>query len=337
MAEVSAGHQRTAREVMAATRPMAEDDPAKSWWYVATTLTIMTGLLGIAAVAPWWPVRLVASVFGALVMVRMFILYHDYMHGSILRRSLLARVILLSYGYLVLVPARSWRFSHNFHHAHPGIPSDASAGSFPMLTTDMWREASWLKRARYRFSRHPIIILCAYITVFAYSLTIEAFLENPRKNWDSLLALAMHGALLSGVWWFGGFEMAFFAVILPMIVASMIGAYLFYVQHNFVGMRIVPGEEWSNYQASLDSCSFLRVGPIMRWFTGDIGYHHVHHLNAAIPFYRLEETMAAVPELQHPVETSLTLKDILACLRLKLWDTRSGKMLTYAQARQLAT
>jgi omega-6 fatty acid desaturase (delta-12 desaturase) len=118
-------------------------------------------------------------------------------------------------------------------------------------------------------------------------------------------------------------------------VASAAGAYLFYAQHNFVGMRILPAGEWSYYGAALASSSYLRTGALARWLTANIGYHHVHHLNPHVPSYRLPAAMAAIPELQHPATTTLRPRDILECLRLKLWDPEAGRMVGFGELERL--
>jgi omega-6 fatty acid desaturase (delta-12 desaturase) len=110
------------------------------------------------------------------------------------------------------------------------------------------------------------------------------------------------------------------------MLGSAIGAYLFFAQHNFPGVRLQTGRGWSYVDSALHSSSYIVMGPLMRWFTGNIGYHHVHHHNAKIPFYRLPEAMAALEELQSPVQTTLGMGDILACLRLKLWDTETRQL-----------
>ena len=116
--------------------------------------------------------------------------------------------------------------------------------------------------------------------------------------------------LVALLWLFAGFDVAMFSMVLPFAVAAAMGAYLFYAQHTYEGLRILPTEEWTYFQGALESSSYMKLGPIMKWFTGNIGYHHVHHLNPHILFYRLPGAMAAIPELQHPVVTSLGPRDI---------------------------
>lgn len=326
---------RANRELMLATEPFASESVVKSWWYVASTFTLMIAALVIAAMAPWWPVRLVFSLIGALLMVRAFITYHDYMHGAILRNSRLASWLFRLYAGFALTPPRSWRKSHNYHHGHVGKISEASLGAFPIITTEMWHDYSPLQRLSYRFQRHPLIVVFGYITIFAFSICLLPLVKNPRQHWDSGLALLAHLVLISVLWMFGGFDMAFFAVILPMFVASALGSYLFFAQHSFKRMHIITEEAWTFYRAALESSSYMRLNRIMQWFTGNIGYHHIHHLNLRIPFYRLPETMAAIPELQSPITTSLMPKDIVECFQASLWDQESHRMVSYREAGKL--
>jgi omega-6 fatty acid desaturase (delta-12 desaturase) len=332
MSDAKNGCPRTGKDLVRATRPFAKDSPTKSWWYLGVTLVVLGGLLTVAALASWWPLRAVAAVLAGLVIVRGFILYHDFMHGAILRESRLAKGVFHCWGVLMLTPPRSWRQSHNYHHGHVGKVADSEIGSFPLLTTDAWRKASRFQRLHYRISRHPLTIVCSYLTVFLCSICLQPLLKSPREHWDSAVALVMHVGLIGVLWWWAGFWVLFFAFLLPLWIAAAMGGYLFYSQHNFERMRILPPEQWSYHRAALESSSYLRLGPVMRWFTGNIGYHHVHHLNPTIPFYRLPEAMAAIPELQQPVVTTLRPGDVLASLRLKLWDPERQKMVGYRQA-----
>ncbi len=333
---------RTGKELHAATRPFAAEYRIKSWWCVGSTFIALGFALILAAISPWWPVRLGASLICGLLLVRAFILYHDFLHGSLLRGSGLAKALFYSYGMVALTPPRTWRHSHNFHHANvvKPIPADdgefslltSDLGSFPLMTTDMWQRASTWQRLRYRIARHPLTMLTAYVTVFFGGMCLTPLLQNPLKNWESLISLIVHGGILTALWVFAGLPVLFFAFLLPLTIAGACGAYLFYAQHDYDGLHIVPAEEWDHFRGSLESSSYLKLGPIMRWFTGNIGYHHVHHLNSLIPFYRLPEAMAAIPELQQPVVTTLRPRDIIACLRLNLWDPRRQQLVSYREA-----
>ena len=326
---------RIGRELIKATAPFAKEDIASSWWHVGSTFSLLLVTLTAAGIAPWWPLRLLLSVLGALIMVRAFITYHDYMHGSILRGSPVAWLLFRVYAAFALTPPRSWKESHNYHHGHVGRISHASVGAFPVITTKMWRDASVAERASYRLQRHPLVVLSGYITIFAINICLLPLLRNPLKYWDSALVLLAHGTLISLLWIIGGFDLAFFSVLLPMTIASALGSYLFFAQHSFKRMQIISPESWTFYRAALESSSYMRLNKLMQWFTGNIGFHHIHHLNVRIPFYRLPEAMAAIPELQSPITTSLAPRDIVECFKACLWDEERQRMVSYREARNL--
>lgn len=321
--------ERADRELHQATRPFARQSSAWSWWYVGSTFALLGCALAGAILAPWWPLRLAASIAGALLLVRAFILYHDFMHGSILPGSRLGRALFYSYASVNLTPPRSWRDSHNFHHANVGRIAGSNVGAFPLMTTEMWRDASRSERLRYRVIRHPATIVCAYLTIFFFSVTLLPLLRRPSRYWDSAVSLLAHGTAVAALWFLAGFDALLFGLLLPMVTAAAMGGYLFYAQHSFPGMRILSDAEWTPYRAALVSSSYLRLGRVLRWFTGNIGFHHVHHLNSLIPFYRLPRAMAAIPELQSPTVTTLKPRDVIACFGANLWDDASGRMVNY--------
>ncbi len=324
---------RIGKELLAATNPFAVESVPRSWREVGTTFVLLIAALTGAGLVPWWPLRTALSVLGALLIVRTFITYHDYMHGAILRESRLASWIFHVYAAFGLTPARSWKKSHNYHHGHIGQISTVSNGAFPLVTARMWRTASPAYRARYRIERHPLTVLAGYVTVFFLNICLLPLLSDPRRHWDSAVSLLAHGGLIAVLWTFGGFDAAFFVVLLPMCIAAALGSYLFFAQHSFKRMIILAPEVWTFYRAALASSSYLRLNKIMQWFTGNIGYHHIHHLNVRIPFYRLPEAMAAIPELQSPVTTSLAPREIADCFRASLWDEDRQRMVSYSEAQ----
>jgi omega-6 fatty acid desaturase (delta-12 desaturase) len=142
--------------------------------------------------------------------------------------------------------------------------------------------------------------------------------------------------LITALWTLGGLDVAFFVILLPMTIASALGSYLFFAQHSFKHMQILPSETWTYDRAATESSSYMRLNRVMRWFTGNIGFHHVHHLNVRIPFYRLSEAMDAIPELQSPATTSLAPRDIAECFRSCLWDQDRQRMVSYRDAKRSA-
>ncbi len=341
MATASKPTERRGKELYEVTRPLAKESRLSSWWYTISTFVVLGAFLAGAAFTPWWPIRLLLGSIGGLVLVRVFVLYHDFMHGAILRHSRLGKTVYYTFGLVALTPPRYWRYSHNYHHAHVSKPIPvregefslltADVGAMPMMTTAMWRQATFGQRLWYRVCRHPVIILSALVTVFFFSICLVPTLKNPRKFWDGALALLVHFAMVAIVWYLFGFSTVFFAILVPGVVAAALGAYLFFAQHNFEDMQILSARQWSHFDASLDSSSYMKLGPIGNWLTGNIGYHHVHHLNALIPFYRLPEAMNTIPELRHPLTTTLHPRDVLKCLSLSLWDEQLQRLVTFRQ------
>ncbi len=303
----------------------AQEQRGRSWWKLSSTLAIVLLLAAIVVVAPTWLLRLPASIVLGLVLVRLFIIYHDYQHGTILKGSPTAAALMHCYGLLVLNPPSIWKRSHDHHHRNVGKLYGSSIGSYPLMTKAAWDKASRMERLRYTVQRHPVTIALGYVTIFLYGMCLRSFLVDYRKHYDSGLAIAAHAALITLLAIFAPMLMLFL-VIVPMTVAGGMGAYLFYAQHNFPKAQVMVGQDWTYLGAALRSSSYIRMGPIMRWFTGNIGYHHVHHVNAKIPFYRLPEAMAGISELQTPGATSLSPREVWKCLRLRLWDTQLGCM-----------
>lgn len=328
--------KRADRQLMIDSRMFASEHVGRSWWHLVTTVLILLAFGAVAWQAPMTWVRVLASLLVGLTLVRTFILYHDFQHRAILKDSKLAGALLGAYGYLMLTPPSVWRRSHDHHHRNNSKMFGASIGSFPIMTKQNYQTASSLERFEYRLARSPWVIVFGYWVVFLFGMCVRPLLLDARKHWDAPVALAVHFGFILVCWWTAGWQTTFLAFILPAWIATSVGAYLFYVQHNFPGAKIRSGAEWSYSDAALNSSSFLEMGPVMHWMTGNIGYHHVHHLNAKIPFYRLPEAMAKLSGLQSPIRTSLRIRDIIGCLRLKLWDASLDRFVTFSDAKSRA-
>jgi omega-6 fatty acid desaturase (delta-12 desaturase) len=231
-------------------------------------------------------------------------------------------------------PPSVWKRSHDHHHRHNSRDFSPNIGSFPLMTVADYAAASFAGRLAYCVSRHPLTLALGYFTVFAGKMSLLPFLRNPRRHFDAGLALAAH----AGFAWlvFADFDSLLLGWIVPFAIGSAAGSYLFYAQHNFPGVRLQTAGQWNYVFSALHSSSYLAMGPVLSWFAGNIGYHHVHHLNARIPFYRLPEAMAAIEELQSPATTTLALRDIAACLSLKLWDPDRECLVGWPKAARAA-
>src|SRR5271154_2425260 len=317
---------RTGKELILATKPFAEDFTARSWWCI-----LSTAFLWVAAIAgTLWGFHLagkgVCSILSGLLLLRLFVIYHDQQHHAILPRSRLAERLMRVVGILTLSPSSIWRSSHNHHHNHNSKLRGSHIGSFPIMTKDQYLKSPTSTRLKYLYMRHPLTILGGYFIVFLYGMCINPFFNDPKKHFDCLIALLIHIAIGVSLAVFWGWQGLLLTQTIPHLIASAIGAYLFYAQHNFPGVSFNDKAGWTYEKAALESSSFMKTNPIMMWFTANIGYHHIHHLNARVPFYRLPEVLKKIPELAKPKTTSLNPLEIFRCLRLKVWDVDAQQM-----------
>lgn len=325
---------RTGKDLILATKPFAREIRSKSWYYALSTLVLLVLALCGTVWLPWLALRLVSSVVAGLLVVRMFIIYHDHQHHSILNRSHLANALMTLFGLYILSPSSIWKRSHDHHHKHNSKLFSASIGSYPIATKKKFLAMSGKERFAYLAIRHPLTIFMGYISMFLLGMCLASFLSNPRKHIDSLIALVLHAAATVASVYFLGWTGWVLLMLLPYSIACGLGAYLFYAQHNFPGVTFSDNQDWTYERAALESSSYMKMNPVMAWFTGYIGYHHIHHLNARIPFYRLAETMESFPELQQCKVTTLKLSDIRACLRLKIWDPEKNRMISLKELKK---
>ncbi|MDB4932219.1 MAG: Fatty acid desaturase [Myxococcaceae bacterium] len=328
---------REGKVLIDASRPFAVESPARSTWVVASTLSVWATSFVLATALPLpWYARLPFTVLTALTAVRSFILFHDVMHTAMCRGNALwakvCRAAVTAFSFWMLTPPRIWKESHNYHHAHTAKLVGSHIGSYMMLTPAMYAKATPTQQRMYRLLRSPLNVGFGYLTVFLWGMCAGPFLKAKKKHWDSAVAFALHFALIALTVRFFGVSAALTGIVGSVALACALGAYLFYAQHNFPDVHVQPRESWSYTRAALESSSFMEMSPVMHWFTGNIGYHHVHHLNSQIPFYRLPEAMAGIPELQNPGRTSLRPKDIKAAFAQKLWDPTKGRMVSYDEA-----
>lgn len=324
---------RTGKELILATKAFAHEDRKKSWFYLLSTFLLAGVTLCLIVFLPFVWMRVAASIFYGLLLVRLFVIYHDFQHHSILLRSRPAEWIMTLFGIYILAPKSIWKRSHDYHHKHNSKLFSASIGSYPIATKQKYAQMTRKERIGYLMIRHPLTILCAYGTMFIYGMCVSSFMSAPKKHTDSLLAVLLHAGISIFVGFMWGWELWLLLFFIPFFIACALGAYLFYAQHNFPGVLFAANKDWAYEKAALESSSYMIMGPFMRWVTGNIGYHHIHHLNARIPFYRLPEAMSAIPELQQAKTTSLSPAAIWSCLRLKIWDADQKRMIGLREFR----
>jgi omega-6 fatty acid desaturase (delta-12 desaturase) len=275
----------------------------------------------------YWIVLLLA-VPASLFMVRLFILFHDCTHGSFFSSKKANMIFGNISGIITFTPYEKWRASHWRHHATVANLDRRGSGDYWTMTKDEYLGAPKWKRMVYRFARNPIVTFILgpiFIFLIAQRLPIRYETKSERNN-----IYITNIVILALVLIFGftvGFR-TFFLIQLPItFFGGMLGLWLFYVQHNFEGVYWSRQEDWSRLRAAFEGSSYYKLPKILQWFTGSIGFHHIHHVRPLIPNYRLEEcyrSEAAFQEIK-----PLSVLNSLKSLRLHLWDETNRKLIGF--------
>ncbi|MDZ4714225.1 MAG: fatty acid desaturase [Cytophagales bacterium] len=328
---------RTEKELLLASKQFIGDSKSRSWYEIIITLVLIGGLLAACFIQqiPFFA-RLGGSIVCGLLYVRLFVIYHDYRHRAILNNSLPANILMKAIGVYLLAPETIWMRSHEHHHNNNSKLTMSGIGSYPTITKTRFLSLTKAQRRLYLINRHPLTIIFGYFTLFIYWLNLKSFIQSPAKHVDSFLALVLHVAVGAVIWYFFGFMVYALSWFLPIFIMSGLGSYLFYCQHNFPDAKFRENHDWTYANAALSSTSYMVMSPVMSWFTANIGYHHVHHINSRIPFYRLKEAMNSMPELDSVKTTSWNIVDVWKCFRLKLWDEEADRMITLRQMRRMS-
>ncbi|NOT76354.1 MAG: fatty acid desaturase [Cyclobacteriaceae bacterium] len=323
---------RTGKELIAASKEFACENRLRSWAEVLFTI-VLAGVFLVATALTFIPSwgHIIMSIAAGLTYMRIFVIYHDYQHRAILQRSQVAEWLMKLVGIYMLAPETIWKRTHEHHHNNNSKLTISGIGSYPTVSKERFKSLTKSERRIYLINRHPLTILLGYFTLFTYWLNLKSFVQSPSKHMDSLASLLLHWGMGFATYYYLGFEAFILVWWLPFFIAFSMGSYLFYSQHNFPGAKFRENKDWSYDNAALASTSFMKMNPIMHWFTADIAYHHVHHLNSRIPFYRLREAMKSMPELKNVAKTSLSPVDMWKCFRLKVWDPEKEEMITLRQ------
>lgn len=324
------------KDLILATKPYASENRAKSWLYAGSTFALLALSLFGTWFSNYFLLKLFCSVAAGLLSSRMFVIYHDYLHHAILNKSFLAKIIMTIFGIYTLAPTSIWKRSHDYHHKHNSKLYSASIGSYPIMTKKKFLAMTAGQRRGYLATRSPLTILLGYFSMFFIGMCYNSFKASPKKHIDSLIAMVVHVAATIVVFWFGGWQAWVLTIFIPFFIPGCLGAYLFYAQHNFPTASFAENKDWSYETAAMQSSSFLVMSPFMNWVTANIGYHHIHHLNSRVPFYRLPEVMEAIPQLQKAKTTTLGFKDVIACMKLKVWDPERDRLISLKELHEAA-
>ncbi|HTP09186.1 MAG TPA: fatty acid desaturase, partial [Anaerolineae bacterium] len=269
----------------------------------------------------YW-LTLALSVLAAGFLVRVFIIFHDAGHGSFFRLARANDIVGIITGIITFTPYYAWRHSHAIHHATSGDLDRRGVGDVWTMTVDEYLNAPWSTRIAYRVFRFPPIMFTLgplFMFLVIHRLTVGVTGQRERHSvwWTNLalLLIVIVAALTIGL-------RDYVLVQLPIIFfGGAAGVWMFYVQHQFEGMVWEHHEQWDFVMAALQGSSFYKLPRILQWFTGNIGFHHIHHLSPRIPNYNLEPCHNSSPLFQSV--PPITLRSSLVSLKFRLWDERS--------------
>jgi omega-6 fatty acid desaturase (delta-12 desaturase) len=305
--------------------------PWRAIWQVVNTLVPYAALWYLMylslSISYWLTVPLVLLAGGFLV--RVFIIFHDCGHGSFLKSRTANDVLGTIAGVLCFTPYYRWRWEHAVHHSSSGDLDRRGTGDVWTLTVQEYLESSRWKRFSYRLARNPIVLfVIAPLMLFLIIErlpTAKAGLRERLSVHLTNLFILLTGIALSSLFGWKAYLILQVAVI---AIAGSAGIWLFYVQHQFEGVYWERREQWDYVKAALQGSSFYKLPKVLQWFSGNIGFHHIHHLSPRIPNYHLEKCHRAEPLFQ--AVKPVTLLSSLKSFTFRLWDEQRQKMVGYS-------
>lgn len=324
----------------AVLRQYSEPDLRKAIWQLVNTF-VPYALLWILMVITVqrgysYGLTLLLAVVAGFFLVRIFIFFHDCCHGSFFASRRANTILGYITGILTFTPYESWQHSHNRHHATVADLDRRGTGDVWTMTVTEYQKASRWKRFGYRLFRHPLVTFGlgpAYIFLLSQRLPDkDAGKAERRSVLITDLALVAVIALAAATIGLRTYVLIQLPVIL---IAGTLGVWLFYVQHQFEGVYWARHEDWDPLRAALEGSSYYKLPGVLRWLTGNIGLHHVHHVRPRIPNYNLQACLEAIPALQEV--TPLTFWRSLKSPWLDLWDEERQQLISFRAARRLAS
>lgn len=313
-------------------RPSAK----RALWQIANTFVpyalLWVAMYGALQVSLWLTLPL--AILAAGFLVRIFIILHDCAHGSYFASRRANRVLGFIAGVLTFFPFEHWRWEHATHHRTAGDLDRRGTGDIWTMTVQEYLAASRKRRLQYRLVRHPVILfLIAPLFVFVVRQRFSsAKAEAPQRHsvWLMNGALLCMAVLLSQVF---GWAMYLLIQSIIVTIAGSVGLWLFYVQHQFEGVYWERGERWNYTAAALHGSSYYKLPRVLQWLTGNIGFHHIHHLSPRIPNYNLQKCHESDGLFQQV--KPITLRASFRCLRFRFWDEESKRLVGTAFMREL--
>lgn len=321
-----------ARSLAARLRAFARPDRKRSITQLVITAAVFAALwlaMWLAVEHAYW-LTLLLSIPAAAFMVRLFVIQHDCGHGAFFQSVRANNLVGRFLGIITLTPYDYWRRAHASHHATSGDLDRRGIGDINTLTVAEYRDLGRWRRFAYRFYRHPLVLFGlgpTYLFVLKHRLPLDLPLAR-KEMWLSVLAtnLAIAGAMTALTLAIG--PIGLLKIQGPVILlASSLGVWMFFVQHQFEQAHWRRGADWNVQVAALQGSSHYVLPRVLRWLTASIGLHHVHHLCSRVPNYRLQDCVDDIPELAQA--RRLTLWQSVGCARLALWDEERGRMVRF--------
>jgi omega-6 fatty acid desaturase (delta-12 desaturase) len=321
----------------AAVKTYAQPHLGKTWLDISTSvvpyLALMVGMYLLLDVSVLLTLALAPVAAGFLL--RTFILFHDCTHGSLFHSKRANRYWGTFLGLLVYTPFESWGHSHAIHHATAGDLDRRGTGDVSTLTVAEYLSRDARGRRMYRLFRNPLVMfgLGPILSVIVIPRLVPKD-ARPRLRRAVIRTNIIVAVMVVGLVWLMG-PLEYLVVQWPAAwMAASAGIFLFYVQHQFEDVYWENNDNWEFADAAVRGSSFLKLPRVLQYFTGNIGFHHVHHLSARIPNYNLQRAHEEL-DLFRDVPT-LTLRDGIRCTRLKLWDEEHGRLVSFAEAEASA-
>ncbi|MFA1819385.1 fatty acid desaturase [Virgibacillus oceani] len=284
------------------------------------------------AVSIW--LTLALSIVASGFVIRIFIIFHDCTHGSFFKGSKANRIVGTITGIITLFAFEKWKRAHAIHHATSSNLDKRGTGDVWVMTVDEYAAASFWGRLAYRLYRNPIIMFGfgpLYLFLLSNRFNRKGARRKERMN-TYLINISIAGIYAILIWAVGW--QAFLIIQLPILfISGSLGIWLFYVQHQFEDSYFENEEEWDFVKAAVDGSSYYKLPKIMQWITGNIGYHHVHHLSPRVPNYNLENAHESTPPLKKA--TTITLASSLKSIRFRLYDEASKSFVSFGEVKAL--
>ncbi|GED67910.1 fatty acid desaturase [Brevibacillus reuszeri] len=278
------------------------------------------------------PLTIIAAGF----MIRTFIIFHDCCHQSFFASRTANDILGIITGVLTLCPYEQWKNAHSIHHATSGNLDKRGVGDIWIMTVDEYLAAPWWQKIAYRIYRNPFVMFGIgpiFVFVFQYRFNRKGARRRERLNnyLMNVLIVGTYGLMIWAIGW-----KAVLLIQGPIFyISGVMGIWLFYVQHQFEDSYFENEDQWSYVKAAVEGSSYYKLPKVLQWLTGNIGFHHVHHLSPKVPNYNLEKAHNETPPLQ--MATTITFANSLVALRFRLWDEQGKRFVSFKELKQMLT